>query len=60
MLIVILFLPAILAIGVFYAYANLIQKMLDKRQTRDQKRLCATLTFLFVVAFMFSMLAILE
>lgn len=58
MLMVILFLPAILAIGVFYAYANLFQKMLEKRQTRDQKRLCAMLTFLFVAALMFCMVAI--
>ena len=58
MLLVILFSPAILAIGVFYAYANLLQKMLEKRQTRDQKRLCAMLTFLFVAALMFCIVAI--
>ena len=58
MLVVVLLLPAIIAIGVFYAYANLLQRMLDKRQTRDQKRLCALLTFLFVAALMFCMVAI--
>lgn len=59
MLIIIIFLPALLAICLFYAYVNLIQKMIDKRQTRDQKRLCAALTFLFVAVLMFCILMIL-
>lgn len=58
MIFVVLFLPAILAVCVFYSYANLIQKMIEKRQTRDQKRLCASLTFLFIATLMYCILAI--